>query len=188
MLQSSIQRHFPYRLAAALKDLLKYFDWTKIAVFYSHDDPNSKCNSIIQSSRKQFQSAGISVALIHESDNEDPSDADIEVFQDSFRTMTRSKSSMAFEQAHAHWVFFSVVILCNDDVEVDKRFLHEAQSKNLVGNEFVYIIPRYVQEVEYLADWNGDEKTGKWKDVLRSLMVVSLMPVGTIRGNLVPSF
>lgn len=82
---------FGSRMGRALKEILEYFEWTRVALFYTDDKTTRKCYSVAQGAMKQFPRAGIHIVLAHETDGERPSDEEVDRFLDLFPQLTRSK-------------------------------------------------------------------------------------------------
>lgn len=73
-----------------MKELLSYFEWTRVAMFYTDDKATRKCLSVAQGAFKHFPPGGIHIMLFHEIDRERPTDAEIDRFLDQFPALTRS--------------------------------------------------------------------------------------------------
>lgn len=76
-----------------MKELLLYFDWTRVAMFYTDDKTTRKCLSVAQGAFKHFPIGGIHIVLFHEIDRERPTDEEIDAFLNQFPSLTRSKLS-----------------------------------------------------------------------------------------------
>uniref|UniRef100_A0A915JK51 Receptor ligand binding region domain-containing protein n=1 Tax=Romanomermis culicivorax TaxID=13658 RepID=A0A915JK51_ROMCU len=74
--------------------MLSYFNWTRVAFFYTDDKTTRKCYSAAQGAIKHLARAGIHIVLMHEIDGESPSDEEVDRFLDLFPALTRSKKSI----------------------------------------------------------------------------------------------
>lgn len=78
------------RMGRALKEILLYFGWTRVALFYTDDKTTRKCYSVAQGAMKIFPRHGIHIVLMHEIDGERPTDEEVDRFLDAFPDLTRS--------------------------------------------------------------------------------------------------
>lgn len=79
-------------MGRALKEMLSFLGWTRVAIFYTDDKMTRKCYSVAQGAIKQFPRGGIHIVLMHEIDGERPSDEEVDRFLDAFPSLTRSIS------------------------------------------------------------------------------------------------
>lgn len=97
-----------------MREILQYFNWMRVAMFYTDDKSTRKCLSVAQGAFKHLPLGNIHIVLYQEVDGEVPSDADIEKFLVYFPQLTR------------------IVILCIDRDENLRRFMLRAQEKGFI--------------------------------------------------------
>lgn len=80
-----------FRMGRALKEMLLYFNWKRIAMFYTDDGATRRCYSIAEGLRKTLIQAGIINVLNTAVDRATANDDEIEKFLNAMSTFARSK-------------------------------------------------------------------------------------------------
>lgn len=176
-----------FRMGRAIKELLVYFNWKRIAMVYTDDGATRRCYSIAEGLRKTLPAAGILNAYNVAIDRATITDDEIDSILTVLPTKARSRGRQRVLGGKVGQIMLiSVIMLCVEHEYDVRRFMLRAQQRGLTSKEFVYILPDYVRDgnrselwVDYESNRNADGRNEEAKTAFRYAIFVSLVRVGS---------
>uniref|UniRef100_A0A914UHY5 Guanylate cyclase n=1 Tax=Plectus sambesii TaxID=2011161 RepID=A0A914UHY5_9BILA len=154
--------------ARALIKVLNYFEWGQIAVIYTDDQERRKCYNM--NNQLQDQNAGTSGKSLK-----------FNYINGIVKNVTDEAMDNFLDQVALQ---ARIIIACFDQ-DVDKRrFLLRAYDKNMVGKEYLYILPDYVPRENSATIWkssnSGNISDGRDNDAKKAFQATMILEWETI--------